>query len=310
MNSAIHLAPAPAALAPWIEALFLVAGISDDCVGVRLPKSAAELVVALDGHYEIVAGPHDVGATFDSAWMSGVATGPLHLRTTGRSRLAGVRFTAWGARAFVDGPQHALRDRAVRLEDVWGHDASASLCHAVRHAPTPEAAMAALEAALLARLPASHPPAAVVDACRALQMSHGRETVRTLATCAGVSEQRLRTLFLEHVGVSPKTLARLIAHDQAIVLLNDLPWGQLGGAAHTLGFADQSHFIRDFSRLSGLTPGAYLALRGAPGVRNPFAHFLQLTPESAPTIRRATTPRRSQRRPPDTPRPDVAATRG
>jgi len=71
---------------------------------------------------------------------------------------------------------------------------------------------------------------------------------------------------------------RIIRFQAALALLRRDYSGRTGGAssrgfrsltdiAHSLGYFDQSHFIRDFRLFSGVAPGAYLrkAIERMPG---------------------------------------------
>jgi AraC-like DNA-binding protein len=69
----------------------------------------------------------------------------------------------------------------------------------------------------------------------------------------------MQRLFREYVGVSPKwVLQRYRLHEAAARLAEGTP-GTWAAVAADLGYSDQSHFIRDFTRAVGLTPGAYAA---------------------------------------------------
>ena len=67
----------------------------------------------------------------------------------------------------------------------------------------------------------------------------------------------LQRLFREYVGVSPKwVINRYRLHEalEQIAAGGAIDWSAL---ALDLGYFDQAHFIRDFRRLVGVSPGAY-----------------------------------------------------
>jgi len=73
-----------------------------------------------------------------------------------------------------------------------------------------------------------------------------------------VSHGHLDRQFTEQVGLSPRTLARLLRMRR---LLDDIDvHGSVGWAdkAADLGWSDQAHLIRDFKRHTGVTPSEYL----------------------------------------------------
>jgi hypothetical protein len=65
------------------------------------------------------------------------------------------------------------------------------------------------------------------------------------------------SLHLRAIGVVEEALARHVPRDATLRLKRGAT--RLGEVAHELGYTDQAHFTRDFSRVTGMPPGAYLA---------------------------------------------------
>ena len=73
-----------------------------------------------------------------------------------------------------------------------------------------------------------------------------------------MSHGHLDRQFTEQVGLSPRTLARILRMRR---LLEEIDvHGSVGWAdkAADLGWSDQAHLIRDFKRHTGVTPSEYL----------------------------------------------------
>ena len=87
--------------------------------------------------------------------------------------------------------------------------------------------------------------------------------IADVAADLGVSHGHLDREFTRIVGLSPRRLARLLRVErllEAIDIDADVAWADLAAG---LGWADQSHMIRDVKRHTGSTPSAYLAARRA-----------------------------------------------
>ncbi len=78
-------------------------------------------------------------------------------------------------------------------------------------------------------------------------------SVNTLAGNACLSRKQYERVFREQVGMNPKEYARVVRFQKAMRML------QIGSRdysyiAYHCGYADRSHFIRDFKAMSGHTP--------------------------------------------------------
>ena len=83
----------------------------------------------------------------------------------------------------------------------------------------------------------------------------GAERVERIAKDIGISRQHLARQFLHHVGVPPKTFARVMRFRRVLASLeHDVDWADVAAAN---GYYDQSHLIADFRELAGATPNAF-----------------------------------------------------
>jgi len=71
-----------------------------------------------------------------------------------------------------------------------------------------------------------------------------------------VSERQLERRFLHVVGVTPYRYIRRVRFQEAIRRLRACGFERLSDLAYELGYADQSHFIKEFKEMSGHTPTA------------------------------------------------------
>lgn len=90
----------------------------------------------------------------------------------------------------------------------------------------------------------------------ALADTQGRVSIRDVASIAGVHPSRLAREFRRHFGVTPGAYVRRLRVERARA---DLERGResISTIALRHGYADQSHFTRDFRSATGLTPAAY-----------------------------------------------------
>ena len=99
----------------------------------------------------------------------------------------------------------------------------------------------------------------VVRAAHVLRATRGAASIARLARDLECSQRHLIATFREHVGVTPKTYARIVRFDHAVKRLRQtdgLRWAEIADAS---GYYDQAHLIRDFHEFTGQTPGQFVS---------------------------------------------------
>lgn len=187
----------------------------------------------------------------------GIPTGRFTTRLEGRDRVLGTKFRPGGFRPFIHHPISELTGRTLPLQDVFKRGASKLEAEALAHAD-PVAAFGVVQTFLRGRRPAPDERIDLVGRI-VLRASTDREITRVehLVREFGIGSRGLQRLFAEYVGVSPKwVIQRYRLHEAAEHIAGGgiSDWAML---ALDLGYADQAHFIRDFRRLVGRSPGEY-----------------------------------------------------
>ncbi len=165
----------------------------------------------------------------------------VHLRPGAFGRL--FRISAW-----------ELRDRAAPLEALWP-GADSGLLRCLRDANDWDARREILEGELArARDPAGPAGSAtLVDrAVARLTRSGGTAPVGSIAAGLGIDVRTLERAFREYVGIGPKLFARIVRFRRARRALRN--GGRAAEVAARAGFADQSHMVREFRVLAGVSP--------------------------------------------------------
>ncbi|CAM3924258.1 helix-turn-helix domain-containing protein [Kibdelosporangium persicum] len=181
----------------------------------------------------------------DSATLNGVSSGHVFQVLDGRRSVFGVAFRPGMFRPFLGRSVSTITDRVIPASEVF-------------HGLPAKYAVPEVEDFLRANLPEPDPraelTAQVVD-----RISAGPDVMRVdaLAKEFAVTVRQLQRLFAEHVGVGPKwVIRRYRLHEvtQRMAGGDRIDWA---GLAADLGYADQAHFTRDFTRMFGETPTHY-----------------------------------------------------
>ncbi len=194
-------------------------------------------------------------------FLVGQMSGPILVSPNGAVQLLGIRFHPGGTSAFVRVPMNELTDRITELGGLSSELERELLSVSECLSSLPEK-IAAVEAALIARLLRdSHDSPAMRLAARIVQ-SAGVISVDQLATDAGISSRQLERRFLREIGVGPKLLGRILRFQQVFRAVErvDAAWASI---AVECGYYDQAHLIRDFNQFAGQTPSVLLAEQSA-----------------------------------------------
>lgn len=218
MNSLV----VPAELRSWVAGIDVATA---DGVAVDVPDHAVTLVVR-SAREVIVMGPRTRAA--------------YHVSEPGPSCVR-VRVRPGRAKTLLGRSVREFADRAVPVRELPGLDLG-------ELADDP---VGALTAALVDR--PVHDDL-VVTAAELLADANVAATARRLH----ISERRLRTLFAEGVGLSPKHFARISRVRTVLATTPDLRWAEVAAAA---GYYDQSHMTAEFRQVMGVPPAAYAAGR-------------------------------------------------
>ena len=166
----------------------------------------------------------------------------------------------WGGG--VDG----LTDRAVPLVDAPGLD-GAALVDAIRgrvgddpdDPDRQQAAVGAVEDALVPLLQVDEEGLLVNAVVEYVEGDSGVQRVSQVCEKFAISERTLQRMTQRRIGLSPKWLVQRRRLHEAAERLAGEARPDLARVAAELGYADQSHFGRDFRTVTGLTPGEYAA---------------------------------------------------
>ena len=86
--------------------------------------------------------------------------------------------------------------------------------------------------------------------------SKGTISVKRLSDELKLSERSLQRLFNEHVGVSPKQFSKIIQFQNSLKGISESGLQKLTDLVYEHGYADQSHFIRDFKKYTSTKPSS------------------------------------------------------
>jgi AraC-like DNA-binding protein len=223
----------------------------------EVPFPGVPLILDLGPGWEIES-PAEAGFRRRESFVAGLHAAPSIVRAAAPAWCCiELRLTPLGARSVLGLPMHELANRAVDLEDLL--PGAGELTGRLRDAHDWDTRFDLLEAFLVRRLADSAPSMPAIEwSWHRLRGTGGRVPIAELAAELGWSHRRLIARFREHIGLAPKTAARVLRFDRAVAALRSPARCELAQIAFECGYFDQAHLNRDFRELAGTTPRAFL----------------------------------------------------
>lgn len=226
-----------------------------------LPDGCADILWSSEGGL-LVVGP-DLGPA-------------RHYQAPGVS-FTGLRLLPGAAGAVLGHEVDELREQLVPLSTLWGSGVE-RVAERLGETPSLTEQRAILAELVQRRIDSVAVDREIVATARALATS--REPVSHLAERAGLGDRQLQRRFVRQVGYGPKTFQRIMRFRRAVAIYRASANAAQDGATGTrsttaapgaagapslaelavaAGYSDQAHFTRECRRLTGLTPGGFLA---------------------------------------------------
>jgi AraC-like DNA-binding protein len=259
------IAPPPPDLAGIVECFWISRGQVTFLYEKILPQNNIELMFNLRKPFGVPNRPPA------DAWISGMQREWLTVTPQYDPRepsyLLSVRMPPLGAHRLLGMPLGSVAQNVFELDEVLG-DAIAAV-----HQRLVDCEDAGKQFALLCDFARGRLARSRVrlraDAQIAVDMltrTQGTERIETICRTMSISRKHLNDLFDSHIGLTPKTYARMFRFRRVVDLVQrgqGLDWTRI---AMSCGYYDQAHFNHEFREFSGMSPGEYAAAGSVDGL--------------------------------------------
>ena len=222
-------------LAPFVKCLWTLRGTDDDPRPERiLPDGSFEVIFHLGDPFL------QSGERQPAAMLMGEIRRAVVIRPGARADVLGIRFRPGGASGFFGMPMRELCGVVAPLDDIV-RGISAPVFDARDR-------VAAAQAMLASRVKARD--RIVSGAISIIEERRGDVRISELASEIGTTERTLERSFDRHVGVSPKTFARIVRLQATL-------------RGEDAGYYDDAHRLHEFRELAGVSRTEFLRERNA-----------------------------------------------
>ncbi|HEX2956972.1 MAG TPA: AraC family transcriptional regulator [Chitinispirillaceae bacterium] len=181
-----------------------------------------------------------------------------HLKLEGKVSILGVCFYPDGFYPFINVPLSEFRNKVAGADEA-GLELSHTIREQLNEAATKEQMLEILEKELLRLLVQNNAsPEKIRQIINAVRVS-GNLQMNQFCARNNIGLRKLERMFNKYVGVSASTYNTLNRFHGSMNLLLKGDYKRLSDVAYDNGYFDQMHFIKEFRRFAGNTPGSFIS---------------------------------------------------
>lgn len=190
--------------------------------------------------------------------LSGLIDVPVYLDVEEDrfTQTIGVEFNPIGAYRFFHFKLYDIQNEIYSIDDLLGKTGRA-LIENINNAETIKSKIIILQHFLLRQFQLKEADPIFEYCVERIVATTGKITVKELEKKTGYSSRWLDVKFNERLGASPKALASIIRFSHYFQLLVNRNENSFSKNDFYEWYYDQSHFIKDFKRFTGLPPSRY-----------------------------------------------------
>ncbi len=176
-----------------------------------------------------------------------------------KSQIISVQFKPNCSKYFIPDKLHLYKNRITNLKETYKVDSIRSL-NRLHEKDSIQNDLKTIES-FLKGIYRKHSKSPIDKALTQIILNNGFVNINNLAKSAFLSNSQFRKRFNEEVGMSPKEYSKIMR----IKFISRLLKGDLGinltELTYKLGYFDQSHFIKDFKSVTGLSPMKFMKMQ-------------------------------------------------
>ncbi|MDF3821245.1 helix-turn-helix domain-containing protein [Leptospira sp. 96542] len=193
------------------------------------------------------------------AMVIGQITEPFEIEPTGYVNTFAVRFFPFGFSMIHSIPMDQLANNETPLSALFGDKVANQLYEDIIKTKDIKLRIKIIEVFLLDQLKTKSNQERVIQmTVESLMKSNGSAPILSIWNHDAAKVRDMERKFLKLVGLSPKHLGKIIRLQTALKLMLDGEPKSLTQIAYESDYYDQSHFIKDFRKLTGLNPRQFL----------------------------------------------------
>ncbi len=252
--------PVPKALADYIDSIFYFEGLSPDHSRERLvPTGNSFLLFELDGipRHTLTNDGEEILNTYTKSWISGAHQEHISLSVPPSGSMLAIQFSYFGALPFLHQNLSNLSNSVVPSEEILSDEIFELRSLILRQKETKkkfDVLLQWLNNRFDQKYVADVEIKQILHRLKEEPASKFQEIIGKYSK----SQKHLISEFKKHNGLTPKQLHKVFRFNKILQVIQDqkkIEWSMI---AYECGFADQSHFIKEFKLYSGMNPQTFI----------------------------------------------------
>lgn len=265
----------PADLHPYLDSIWYCAGEGPASeispVHSCLPTGMSELIIHLTPQRHHVKWRGE-WMEFPEAFVVGVQTEFVNWKMTGGTVMLGITIKPEMFGALFNRPVGEVAGNYAEVNDFFGSSLNGFI-ESLKDDPDAASALQKTTAFFrgqVNKVKKEQERSYLPEALQFIRYSTGAQSVDDVCGKVFVGKRQLQRAFQDFIGVSPKTYGRLVRFKSVYNFVQQYPQATWTDITYHFGYADQSHFIRDFKHFAGENPTTFLS-GFLPKMNMPFA---------------------------------------
>lgn len=248
-------------IAPYIDTVWIFEndfGVPVEDNRLIAPNGKAKVIYSYENGLSTIVEGHRTDYPENDIYLIGLWDRPCTLYSKQRKTgTVGIELKTEGAYRFVPMPLAEIANRLFSFNDLFGSPAR-MLVERLRHEPSVHRKAELLQRFLIARMREVCRTNVLLDqTVQKIRLANGQLEIAELSASTGYSRRYLDLLYRELLGVSPKTYASIARFQKIYKAWAVQPNAKFYRSQIYEHYYDQAHFIREFRRFTGYTPGQY-----------------------------------------------------
>ncbi len=259
--STAHFA-VPADLQPYLDSFWFLEsdGSPDQTSDLQycLATGSAEMIIHVVPPFIHTGYINGKQVEFPEAFLGGIHVEPILFKLAGSTGMFGISCQPEAIYSLFKRPIGELVDSFAEIHSFFGKRIG-DLVGKIQAAPSNEHRVQIAVAFFRQQVAMQKQQDRFyfLEAMQYIRKETGQQSVDDVCGQVFVGKRQLQRTFQDNIGISPKMYGRIVRFKSAYDFVQNNPKVSWTEISHHFGYADQSHFIRDFKTFTGKKPSSF-----------------------------------------------------